>query len=294
VARNESNTCRNALSILRDASLPEKLYAEHESDILGPVEANFDEVCRQVFAWVRIVTRGRRDPSAKANIAHEALRKYDEKLKPQLKQILEVAGRESLITRRAFESVAAQLNEVATAFRAIGDLKQGLSAIGSAYALAPPGSATLLLVEESLRSMGRGESIRARTEGEYFAALARELLPSPPPRELFTEYIKAESRSNRESESFGYYWLISVMCMCGVLTVFNLGNRKPNYRDSFPYRGININYNYRVPVPQMTPLPPINIDTLMAPPKPTSAERRKETKAARTARRRDAKGTKKP
>ncbi|HVF57222.1 MAG TPA: hypothetical protein VM934_13790 [Pyrinomonadaceae bacterium] len=295
VARNDSRACRDALSILRDARLPEKLYAEHESDILGPVEDNFEEVCQQVFALVRVAASGANKPETKRELADEAFVKFDAKLKPQLREVLNVAGRESLITRRALESVAAGLCNMAAAYESAGDLRLGLSTYRKAWALAPPGSATLLLVEESLRASGRDDVIKARTEDEYFDALARELRQLPPRRELFADYIKAESRSETRIKTRGIvsdnWWLIGLAILCGILARCGAGGSRRSARP-FPYSNYNI--NYRMPVPQFTPFPPVRIEPMMLPPKLSGGATRKSAGPPRATRRRRERETKKP
>lgn len=242
VAQNRNGSCRRALEVIRCGALPERLVYEYEQDILGPAEDSFDKLREEVFApYISVFLDASKGP--------QIWKRFEEEIKPRLRLFLEVAGPRSLATRRIFESVASSLND-------LGNTYWRMSRVDwiyrKAWALAPPGSATLLQIEKTLREIGAEAYIKPRTEEEYFQNLTRELRAAPPSPDLFVHYIskgRTSTARKRLSTVLQVAGLLAVSIFVAVFfrTAPSVSPRLPPNFELYDrtYRG-NLNYNFNV------------------------------------------------
>jgi hypothetical protein len=108
--------------------------------------------------------------------------------------MLDLAGPESEVARRVFAAAADALDELADGFETALDEESRLRMLRRAWHLAPPASASLLLVEEHLAEAGDARERRPKTEADYARQL-REALREPVAQpELFTAYMQRRKR----------------------------------------------------------------------------------------------------
>ncbi|HEX8422061.1 MAG TPA: rhodanese-like domain-containing protein, partial [Pyrinomonadaceae bacterium] len=195
ILRDDHSLARRALSILRRSNLPQTLADEYENEILAPVEDKFDALFAEAFRVFRYYVKSNQSVSERRATCQRTLSKFEEEIKPALKKIFELAGARSLVARRAFESAAEGLDELADGFESAFEPASRLKMLRRAWQLAPPESATLLLIEEHLQAAGDLQERKPKTDGDYAHQLRLALLREPVTQpELFTSYIrKAEA-----------------------------------------------------------------------------------------------------
>ncbi|HEV2765354.1 MAG TPA: hypothetical protein VGV38_20395 [Pyrinomonadaceae bacterium] len=191
LAREDRRTARAAISVLRGAGLPPELQTEYENDILAPFEARAEKLCEEAYAEgfkLNIFATGG-NPGARMMDA--ALTKFNETVRPALLDFLQLAGAEGPVGRRVFAQAAECLNNIAEGYRVREFFPMAVRTARKAWALAPPASHALLLVEDKLKTLGAepGE----KTEGDYAEELRRELRPRP---RLFAAYGEAPPEEN--------------------------------------------------------------------------------------------------
>ncbi len=240
VTRNRNAPCRRALEVIRCGALPEKLVYGYEQEILGPAEDSFEKLREEVFApYISVFIDETKGP--------QIWKRFEEEIKPRLRLFLEVAGPRSLATRRVFDSVASSLANLADTY---WRMRKVTWIYRKAWAMAPPGSATLLQIEKTLREVGAESYIQPRTEEEYFQSLERELRPAPPPPDIFKHYIETERLRKKEGS-----WLSALLKFLGLLSLCIVVSKCPssrsrvtppyltNFNASDRYRP-NLNYNF--------------------------------------------------
>lgn len=256
LARDDLKVCANALSVLRGAALPERLFAEYENDVLGLVENRLEELVRRVLSAAKAINRSDRPAAERKAIYDACLNQFDREVKPELLKLLRLAGSESYLARRAFDAAAGELNDLAVDYGNAGEREMRRLLYRSARALSPPGSAMQVLIEENVRNSGDGESLSPRTEADYHEELLRELgdsifvaLPSEKKAE---RKVKAE-----ESEGGGgcliqgaIYLLLFLCCLLSE-KCWNPGKRRTTTTPTPP--AMTFNFNYNVPPPILAP-----------------------------------------
>lgn len=261
-----------ALAILRTSALPQTLADEYEQEILGPVEDEFDVTLATTFLTYRYEVKTHQSVRERRETCYRALAKFNESIRPALRKILELGGIESAVVRRIFSTAAEFLDELADGFDSGFDHGSKLRMLRKARQLAPPESATLLLVEEHLAAAGDASERQPKTEEAYASQLRaalREPLSQP---DLFTAYIQqgeAEKSRQRRGQVVGRF-ILFIMFALAVGKCFNSlpGSRRPR-----ALRPLNFN----VSVPRFTPQPMPKFSQLVD--RVTADELRAELKA---------------
>jgi rhodanese-related sulfurtransferase len=248
--------CGRAFAVLRAASLPRALLDEYENEILGPVEQSVEDACGAAFLWARLFAQNTEMvPSDRKRYFDESLHRFDKGGRPELFKLYEVAGPESFHLRRVLRYAAAGLVELAGLYRAEGWTEQAVYVYREGRALAPPDSAEAAEAEEGLRAMNAAGGLKERTEEEYADGLAGQLRERRRPADLFppsvmSKTVGAGGLFKGCLPQLAYCAIIVVVFFC--LAWF--GIIKPNPSPRFPVS--TFNYNFRVPVPQFTPVMP--------------------------------------
>jgi hypothetical protein len=268
-ARRDFHTCRRALVVLRESTLPLKLVARYENDILGPIEDELSALCEEVFRPVQF--GGAYNFQSGKLTCDETLYRFNEELRSSLKRFLVLAGAESLSVYRVLEMVAAGLKNLSDCYRSAGEEAIGVKICRHALALAPPGSIAAAEIEETLRNINDQTSFKTRTEGDYYRQLAGELeyvpvwTPSSPPQSPLIQ-------KQEKSENAG---CAAIAIVCGLALALGVicskGGGSGSYNSKFPgsYNAKFImpkyNANVYVPQPQFSPMPPIKLEPLVIP-----------------------------
>ncbi len=259
LAREDLRVCGRALSILRGASLPEKLWAEYENDILAPVEDQIEETCQSVFAWARWASQHQSKLTDRIETYGKALGDYDQRLRPLLKKIFDVAGAQSHCARRGFESAATHLNELATFYKDIGDTDLASKISQAAWKLAPPESATLRLIEEGMSADDLAQMPADKTDDGYARVLASELTPTTMygQTDVFRQFTERQQQKTKTTTNKGagtsLVWVVFGLLICVLLSrCENSGSRSRTHYGTYPG---TVNFNYNVAIPQFTPFP---------------------------------------
>lgn len=198
ILRDDHPQARRALDIIRRSDLPQTLADEYENDILAPVEDKFEVLFAEAFRLYRFYVKTDQSTSERRETCHRARVKFEEEVKPALKQIFELAGARSLVARRMFEMAADGLDELADGFETAFEPEWRLKMLRRAWHLAPPESATLMLIEEHLTAAGDLQERKAKTDGDYAHQLRLVLLSRPVAQpDLFTNYIHKEEATER-------------------------------------------------------------------------------------------------
>lgn len=253
ILRDDHPLARRALSILRHSELPPTLADQYENEILAPVEDEFDALFAEAFRSYRYYVKSDQSVSERRATCQRVLAKFDEEVKPALKKIFELAGARSPVARRIFEVAADGLDELADGFETAFEPAWRLKMLRRAWQLAPPESASLLLIEEHLKAAGDQQERKPKTDSDYAHELRRALLSQPVVQpELFTNYIeKAEAAKSSE----GCVELFSKVVLVLLLVVF-VGKCFSSLPGSRRTRALPPPMNFNVAMPRFSP-PPI-------------------------------------
>ena len=247
LCRNRAQAGR-ALAVLSASGLPQTLADEYEQEILGPVEDEFDILLHTTFITYRYEVKTNQSAGERREACWRAQAKFNEQIKPALKNILELAGAESAVTRRIFAAAAEILDELADGFESGFDNESKLRMLRKAWQLAPPESAALLLIEERLATAGDASGRSPKTVEGYARQLSvalREPLAQP---ELFTAYIQ-RGEAEKSLARWGKGASRFIFLIIFALFVGKCFNSLPGSQRTPPYQPINLN----IPVPRYTP-----------------------------------------
>ncbi len=185
VVRGELREAARVLELLRGAELPATLLREYEEETVGPAEDKLTEELDGAFTWVSLGLEPR--PAAeRRNHCNDAWRRF-ELVRPRLADFARLAGPDSFHARRIFEHASSKLFKLAVSFEECGQTQEALFVCLKARALAPPESEELADIDAKLSALGAAVESRARSQGEYEAALARELEDARASRKLFRD-----------------------------------------------------------------------------------------------------------
>jgi len=106
LSHGELGTCRNALEVLRSASLPADVLSELESDILGPAEDDLLASCGRMGGECVDEVKREEDSTAKRSICEAAVARFDAEVEPALNRLLEAGGPDSGFALRARQAAA--------------------------------------------------------------------------------------------------------------------------------------------------------------------------------------------
>jgi hypothetical protein len=271
-ARRDFNTCRRALVALRESTLPLKLVARYENDILGPFEDELNTLSEEVFRQVRFDFGGASNFQSRKLTCDQTFYKFNEELRPGLKRFLVLAGAESLAVYRVFEMTAAGLKNLANSYGFAGEEATGAKIYRQALALAPPGSIVAAEIEETLRNVNHQTHFKLRTESEYYRQLAGELEYVP----VWTPSSPPQAPARLEPEKSGNAGCTTAAIICGLAMALGIicnrgGGSSSSYNSRVPgYYNANLtlpkyNANVYIPQPQFSPMPPIKIEPLVIP-----------------------------
>jgi hypothetical protein len=274
VVRGELREATRALNLLRGAGLPATLLREYEEETVGPAEDKLTEELDTAFCWVGTSAFDLMTAAEKRNYCNAAWRRF-ELVRPRLADYARLAGADSYHARRVFEHASSKLFKLAGFFEGIGRTQEALFVGLKARALAPPDSEELSAIDEKLSALGAAGELRARSQGEYVAALARELEDARVPPKLFRDDPKGGKTLDsftRKSDAPGCltsvaFWLLMVGVGVGLRacagdrasTRYMPINSLPtvNFRPELNYN-VNLNYNVRplnLPPPLNDPTP---------------------------------------
>lgn len=278
--------CGRALAVLRAASLPTALVVAYESELLGPVEDDFESRCQESLIQFAVDAFKASDDNERIRLCNQTLSTFKDDLRPRLRGIVVLAGAESHITRRACATAASFLRQLA------GGLPSRRKDVAwrlleQAWRLAPPGSEVESAVADALRREGRGDCIVARTDDEYDASLPALVQPQT---ETFASYIDDGARAkawhlDTGSVNGGLSWVgIAVLSV-----IFGLcgwyGASRPSVQTNL--RGLDMS-NYRPPgmninldIPPLPPPTTMQLDPRSRMPSVSVAELRQKLKRGR-------------
>ncbi|HEX9918216.1 MAG TPA: rhodanese-like domain-containing protein, partial [Pyrinomonadaceae bacterium] len=234
--------------LLRAAGLPQTLTDEYEQEILGPCEDEFEVLLHAAFSSYRYEVKSHQSVGERREACWRALNKFNEQVKPALKKILGLAGTESAIARRVFATAAEALDELADGFETAFDNASRLKMLHKAWQLAPPSSASLLLIEEHLAAAGDAVERQPKTDEGYARQLSmalREPLAQP---ELFTAYVR-QVEEQQDLERWGKGASKFIFFVVFALMVGKCFNSLPGSRRTNPYQPVNFN----IAMPRFTP-----------------------------------------
>jgi rhodanese-related sulfurtransferase len=253
ILRDDQELSRRALDTLRLESLPPALAHEYENEILGPVEDKFDALFAEAFRVYRYEVKTDQTLAERRATCQRALEKFDAQVKPALKNIFELAGVESLVTRRVFQTAADGLDELAEGFETALETASRLKMLRRAWLLAPPESASLLLIEEHLKAAGDVQERPIKTDGDYARQIALALREPVAQPELFTSYIQKEESAKKFEGCGELVGKIAVFLML-TLIVGKCFNSSPGSRRTRMPPTMNFNVampRYTPPVPKI-------------------------------------------
>lgn len=256
ILREDHTLTRRALDIICRSNLPPTLADEYENEILAPVEDKFEALFAEAFRMYRYYVKTNQSIAERRTTCHAALAKFDAEVKPALKKIFELAGARSLVARRMFEVAADGLDELADGFESGLEPAARLKTLRRAWELAPPESATLLLIEEHLVAAGDGQERQEKTDSDYAnqlrIALNRKPVAQP---ELFTNYMQ---RAEASKTSEGRVGLFSKAVLMLLFAVF-VGKCFSSLPGSRRYNNLPPPINFNVAMPRYTPpIPELN------------------------------------
>jgi rhodanese-related sulfurtransferase len=248
IIREDHAGAARALGVLRAAGLPQTLADEYEHEILGAVEDEFDVLLSQAFGSYRYQVKTDQGIRERRETCWRALDKFNEEVKPALKKILELGGAESVVVRRVFATAADALDELADGFESAFDHESRLKMLRKAWQLAPPSSASLLLIEERLVDAGDRSVRQPKTDEGYLRQLILALREPVAQPELFTAYVRKEE-AEKSLERWGKGASRFIFFVVFALFVAKCFNSLPGSRRTNPYRPVNFN----IAVPSFTP-----------------------------------------
>ncbi|HEX8131460.1 MAG TPA: rhodanese-like domain-containing protein [Pyrinomonadaceae bacterium] len=250
ILRGEHAQAGRALAVLYASGLPQTLANEYEQEILGPVEDEFEGLLSVAFSSYRYEVKTGQNIGERRATCWRAHARFNEEVKPALKKILLLGGTESACVRRVFATAADALDELAEGFETGYDKESSMRILRKAWQLAPPESASLLLIEEHLAAAGDASERPPKTEDDYARQLSLALREPAVQPELFTAYVQKEE-SEKHLERWGkgasrFVFFIVVALFVGKCFNSLPGSRNPN---------INRAMNLNVAVPRFTPPP---------------------------------------
>jgi rhodanese-related sulfurtransferase len=248
--REDHARAGRALAVLRASGVPDALAGEYEHEILGSIEDDFDALLSVAFGSYRYEVKTDQNVSERRETCWRAYAKFNEQVKPALKKILELAGSESHVARRMFAAAADALDELAEGFETAFDNESRVKMLRRAWQLAPPASASLLLIEEHLTSAGDASERPSKTEADYARQLAAAMREPVAPPELFTAYIRQEE-AEKKLDAWGKGASKFVFIVVVALFVGKCFNSLPGSRSPRGYQP----YNFNVAMPRYTPPP---------------------------------------
>jgi rhodanese-related sulfurtransferase len=250
ILRDDHTLVSRALAILRRSNLPQSLADEYENEILAPVEDKFDALFAEAFRSYRYYVKSNQTVAERRATCHGMRVKFEEEIKPALKKIFELAGARSIVTRRMLEVAAEGLDELADGFESAFEPASRLKMLRRAWYLAPPESATLLLVEEHLKAAGDLQERPPKTDSDYAHQLRLALMSEPVAQpELFTSYIKKEVAA----KSFEGRGELLVKVVLALLFATLVGRCFHSLPGSRRYSAPPLNFN--VAMPRFSPSP---------------------------------------
>ena len=281
VVRGDLREAARALELLRGAGPHATLLREYEEETVGPAEDKLKEELDAAFTWVGLPGFDQRPAAARRNHCNDAWRRFS-LVRPRLADFARLAGPDSFYARRVFEHAASKLFKLAVSFEEAGQKQEALFVCLKARALAPPDSEESSDIDAKLSALGAAEGLGERSQGEYNAALARELEDARVPSKLFKDDPKGGLTLDgytRKSDAPGCltsvaFWLLMVgvgigLKSCGVI---NTRPTRPPI-ESLPALNVrpnlnfNVNLNYNIP-------PPLNLSPYTDPP-PRGRRRRR-------------------
>jgi rhodanese-related sulfurtransferase len=251
ILREDHAHAGRALAVLGGSNLPQTLADEYEQEILGPIEDEFDVLLSGAFSSYRYEVKSSQNIGERRATCWRAHEKFNEQIRPALKKILELAGSESAVARRVFAGAAEALDELADGFETGFDNESRLKMLRKAWQLAPPASASLLLIEEHLAAAGDAGERQPKTEADYARQLIIALRERAAQPELFTAYVQKEE-AEKDLERWGKGASKFILFVLFALFVGKCFNNLPGSRNKNAFRPVNFN----VVVPRFTP-PPI-------------------------------------
>lgn len=251
ILREDHALAGRALAVLGGSNLPQALADEYEQEILGPIEDEFDVLLSVAFRTYRYEVKSSQNIGERRETCWRAHEKFNKEVRPALKKILELAGPESAVARRVFGGAAEALDELADGFETGFDNESRLKMLRKAWQLAPPASASLLLIEEHLAAAGDAGERQPKTEDVYARQLSIALREPVAQPELFTAYVQKEE-AEKDLERWGKGAWKFILFVMFALFVGKCFNSLPGSRNRNAYRPVNFN----IAVPRFTP-PPI-------------------------------------
>jgi rhodanese-related sulfurtransferase len=248
IVREDHAAASRALGVLRASSLPQTLADEYEQEILATVEDDFDVLLAVAFSSYRYEVKSNQSVRERRETCWRAHARFNEQVKPALKKILELAGAESVVVRRVFAAAADALDELADGFETGFDNESRLKMLRKAWQLAPPESASLLLIEEHLAEAGDTVERQPKTDADYARGLSMALREPAAQPELFTGYVQKE-QAEKDLERWGRRASKFIFFVVVALFVGKCFNSLPGARRTNPYRPVNLN----IAMPRFTP-----------------------------------------
>lgn len=250
-----------ALAVLRAAGLPRPLLEEYENEALGAFHEELESECDTAFAWADLFSFNTDllPSERKQRYYDAALHRFNGEVKQRLLDFLHAAGPDSYHLRRLARHAAAKLNGLAGYYRREAWTEQAAYVYNSARALAPPDSAELAAAVGALRELGGAGGVG--DDVAYAGRLERELGGRALPSKLFkAPEVAAPAAAASDGGTFkgclvqiAFYALLVSSCFaldrCGVVNV----SRRPTSPPAYNFNSFN--FNYRVPVPQFSPVP---------------------------------------
>jgi hypothetical protein len=269
--RTDSRECGRALALLRAAGLPPTLLEEYERETLGPLEDTLTARIDLAFAWIPSVNQFGPEPATIRNYANAAWQRFKLVCR-ELSGFAEAAGASHYAARRVLEHASSKLLLLSERFEEAGRREENLFVALKAHALAPPRSEAGANARARLCALGAGNAASEKTEGEYAAAVARELSDTREPERLFKDDPRGgkplDSLFKTEQKKSGL-WPALLTCAgfaftCFMLQFCGVVNTRPSrtYPGGFPvptYTPFQMNLNYNLnlniqPYPNPTPL----------------------------------------
>lgn len=252
ILRDDHPLARRALAILHRSDLPQVLADEYENEILAPVEDKFDLLLAEAFRIFRYYLKSTQSVAERRATCHRTLDAFDKEVKPALKKIFELAGARSLVTRRVCEMAADALDELADGFETAFEPASRLRMLRRAWQLAPPESATLLLIEEHLTAAGDQQERKEKTDSDYAHQLRLALMHEPVAQpDLFTSYIQKEAAAKLFEGRGGRLMKVVLFLLFAVF----VGRCFHNLPGSRRYNNLPPPMNFNVAMPRFSPSP---------------------------------------
>lgn len=264
VVRGNLRACVRAFRVLRAAALPRALLEEYERDTLGPAEDRLEEACNaiQLAPFIAGVTRAG-DHREAAN-STEAWNKFENRVKPALRDFFELGGPHSPYVRRALERAADKLKELAERFRSLGLHEQARSLLRESHALAPPGSDARAQIEAAIDANGLSASVSNGVD-DYAGALARELalrrVPPALPKTYEPPVVNTSNAATSSPDGCAsvVFWVLLIVSCFALKSCEKSTTRAPMIPPPVNFR-TNMNYNLDVRTPAPVIIPPYVLD----------------------------------